>query len=421
MVLVAVVVVALAVSAFGDGFRNPPEGAAVLGRGGMRLTEGNDPSAVIHNPASLMDLEEAELMAAATIAFIEVEFTDALTGMTTETKDPWRILPSVSAAWPLEDDRYVAGLGLHFPHGQFSRWDSQSILKGRSPYFAEMSTMDLTPVLATRIGDNVYVGAGPDLIWSTLEFKQKFPFSMMMGDPTIPDGTIAADGDGFALGAHAGITWLVSDAHRLALTYYSPFCVDYKGDYSMEDGVPPDMLPPPLSADSDFESEIEFPTIVAIGYGWQATKALRLEANVEWLEHSRNEKIVVDIENNNVLLNPPTATDPLAPSVMPQDWDDIWTVGAGADWQFAPDWVARTGWTYLPTPVSEDFMAPTLPDSDRHLLCVGMGHTMGRQTLDLAYVYAIADDATVSNPMNPVNGTYEFTSQVIGVSYTCAF
>ena len=40
-----------------DGFRNPPEGAAALARGGARVTQADDPTTISHNPANLMDLE----------------------------------------------------------------------------------------------------------------------------------------------------------------------------------------------------------------------------------------------------------------------------------------------------------------------------------------------------------------------------
>jgi long-chain fatty acid transport protein len=420
-IMIPMLCAALAAPALGDGFRNPSEGAAAQGRAGMRVAYGDDATAVTHNPASLMDLEKAELTAGATIAFVEVDFTDALTGAGDTSEDPWRVLPYVYGAWPIRDGRTVIGLGLHLPYGQYSKWDANNVFKGRSAYYAKMTTLDFTPVLATRLTDRIYIGAGPDLIWSQLELEQIVPFSMMLGDPAAPDGTMLADGDGFALGAHAGLTWLISANQRFAVSYRAPFSVEYKGDFEIENGLPPALLPPPLTTASDFETEIEFPAVVVFGYGWQATETLRLEANVEWVEHSCNDVIVLDAGNNNLLLNPPTVPNPLAPAALPQDWDDVWTVGLGLDWRFAPEWILRAGWTYLPTPVPEANMAPTLPDSDRHLLALGLGYETGRHTVDLACVVTVADDATVVNPLNPVPGTYAFTSQVFGLSYACTF
>ncbi|MBN1558395.1 MAG: outer membrane protein transport protein [Lentisphaerae bacterium] len=418
---IVILLVTLTAVAWADGFRNPPEGAAVLGRAGMRLTEINDASAVVHNPAGLMDLDKAEVMTAATIAYSDVTFTDALTGNATESEDPWRILPALFGAWPVHNGRTVVGLGIHFPYGQFTRWDKDSLLKGRAPYDAQMTTLDITPAVATRVGDDLMVGAGIDLIWSEIKFKQVFPFSVMFADPAAPDGTLKACGDGYAVGAHAGLTWNLSECQRIAVIYRSPFSVDYDGDFDIVGGVPPAMLPPPVSASSDFDSEIDFPSVVAAGYGIRPTDRLRLEANVEWVEHSRNESMVTDVGGNNILVNPPTVPDPLAPSVAPQDWDDTWTFGLGLDWQCSAAWSVQAGWTYLPTPVPESTLSPTLSEEDKHIFGIGCSYRRGAHRFEAAYAYNLADDRTVDDPLNPVNGTYEYESHLFGASYACTF
>lgn len=48
-----------------------------------------------------------------------------------------------------------------------------------------------------------------------------------------------------------------------------------------------------VSASSDVETTFQFPTIVALGYGLQATDTLQVEANVEWLEFSRFDTLAV--------------------------------------------------------------------------------------------------------------------------------
>lgn len=410
----------LAGATFGDGFRNPPEGGAALGRAGVRLTQGDDATAVTHNPANLLDLKERTVMGAATIAFTETDYTSPM-GARKTSDDPWRLLPAVYANCPLDDGQSAVGIGIHFPYGQFTRWDRESPFKGLAVDYAEMTTLNINPTFATHVGDSLRVGVGLDLVWSELKFKQVFPFSAMTGDPTSPDGRMDADGDGVALGANAGLTWLVSDRQRLALVYRSPFSVEYKGDFHLREGLPPAMLPPPISPSSDFDTEIDFPSMAALGYGLQATDDLRLEVNVEWVEHSRNEELVVDVENNNVLLNPPTAPDPTAPSRIPQDWDDTWTVGVGADWAVNESWTVRAGWTYLPTPVPESTLAPALAEQDKNILAVGLGYRGDGQSFDVGYALTLADDRTVDDPMNPVPGKYEFESYLLGISYGCAF
>ena len=51
---------ALTVQSMAEGFKNPPEGAAALGRAGGRIAIADDAAAVSHNPANLVDLEGTE-------------------------------------------------------------------------------------------------------------------------------------------------------------------------------------------------------------------------------------------------------------------------------------------------------------------------------------------------------------------------
>jgi len=407
-------------SGLADGFRNPPEGASALGRAGMRLTELDDLSAVTHNPANLAEVEAAGVMPTVTLGYNKVKYTSP-TGVSQETKDAWRALPAVYAAWPLADSQCVIGLGVNLPYGQFTRWDKEGILKGITPYFAQMTTVNISPVLAGRYGERLFWGIGPDIVWSELEFRQMFPFSVLAGDPMVPDGILQAKGDGYAIGGHAGLTYLLSDRQRLALVYRSSYSVDYEGDFAIKGGLPAALLPPPLSGSSDFDATSEFPNMVALGYGLQATETVRVEVNVEWIEHSRNETLEVDVANNNVLLNSPAVPNPMAPVVFPQDWDDTWTFGIGADWQVAPEWTLRAGWTYLPTPVPEETIMPTLAESDKNVVSLGLGFVGESHRLDVAYAYNFTSDRTVDDPRNPIQGEYEFDAHLFGLSYQCSF
>ena len=87
---------ALTVQSMAEGFKNPPEGAAALGRAGGRIAIADDAAAVSHNPANLVDLEGTEVQAAVTIVHAETEY-DSPMGGSTETESPWKFLPNLYA------------------------------------------------------------------------------------------------------------------------------------------------------------------------------------------------------------------------------------------------------------------------------------------------------------------------------------
>jgi len=376
-----------------DGYRNPPEGAAAQGRAGARYTQGDDPSTVTFNPANLMDLERQSVMLSAGVGYSQVKYTSPL-GQSEDSEDPWRILPAVFAAWALKDGDYVAGLGIHMPYGQSTEWDKDGFIATVAPYFAQMKTVNLNPSIATRIGKNLSVGVGLDVMWSELESR-----TLLAGSE------LKLTGDGESLGGNIGLTWQLSDRQRLAATYRSPMSVTYKGDSELS-GLP----------GTDFETEIDFPTTVGIGYGIHLTDAVRLEANAEWVEHSRNQELGFDLGGYNQMLEQQLGTE-AAQALLNQDqsWDDTWTVAVGADWAFAPCYVLRAGWTFLPTPIPGETLMPYLPQGDKNVFALGLGYSKDDHSFDVAYSVLVTDDRDL------VAGKYEFNIHLIGLSYDYSF
>ena len=89
-------------SALGDGFRTPFLGTFGLGRAGGKVAHVDDSSAVVHNPANLVELERAEIAASPTFVYYGAKF-DSPAGGSAETVKPWKFLPNAFAAPPLKD------------------------------------------------------------------------------------------------------------------------------------------------------------------------------------------------------------------------------------------------------------------------------------------------------------------------------
>ena len=195
------------------------------------------------------------------------------------------------------------------------------------------------------------LGAGIDILYSDIDLRQNFPRGMVTGNPLEQPGRAQLEGDGAAVGGRAGVTWIPDDTHRLAFTARSPVKVEYQGDFTVSNV--PAGLPGPL------------PLLVT--------------------------------------------------SNIPEDWDDTWTVGLGLTYDLTEMLVVRGGYVFLETPIPERTLAPTLPDSDRHVLSAGVGVESGAHELDLAYHYSIYDDADVTDNVVPAfNGQYDIESHLGG-------
>ncbi len=389
--LAAVVTLALCDAAWANAFRNPPPTAASLATDGGKVAVLHDASAVSINPANLIGARRELLLS--------VNFIDGNTDITSpmgraSTETPVVVIPNIFYAQPVSES-ISAGIGITTPYGQGVEWNRNEV----PPYESEMRMVDVTPAVALKLGDTLSVGVGVDIYWSDLTLKNADP---------IGGGTVKLEGDGFGVGAHAGVTLQVTESQSLAATYSLPFSIEYEGDTTLG--------PLPGIPSSDFDTEIDFPWMVTVGYGIQVTDDITLGADVEWVGFSENSALPMDYGMYN------TVPDFAAQRTVPQNWDDIWTFGAAGTWGFMDNCALRGSYKFLESPIPDETLAPTLPDADKHILAVGLGWRNETHRVDVTYAYSIFDDRDVA--MMDVPGVmleYELDSQIFGVNYGCSF
>ena len=393
-------------SALADGFRNPPDTAAALGKSGKQIVWSDDASAIFYNPANLGDVGARQVQVSALLGYSRAEYRGPLGR--TETTAPWSLLPAFALAWPLQGTDVTAAFGMHVPYGRQTRWDADGPFRHAVPVVSKMSVMDFTPALAWRVSESVSLGAGIDLYYGRLRFRQLLPFPA-----PFPEGSIDAEADGFAVGGNAGISWRLTPQQRLALTVRTPFDLEFSGDLRTDD-IPAFL---PSAAESDVETTFKFPTIVALGYGVQLAETVRVEANVEWLQFSRFKNMAIDAGGNAPLAGM------LGLANTAQNWDDTWTFGVGGDWRFASAWTLRAGYLYLQSPMPDNTFSPMALDSDQSVVSVGLGYKAGRHAVDLAYALGIFKTRRIGNNQNPLyrRGEYDFDGHLAAVTYTYAF
>ncbi|MDZ4197885.1 MAG: outer membrane protein transport protein [Kiritimatiellia bacterium] len=383
-----------------EGYRNPPMGPA-LGRSGNATVWGDDASSLYFNPALLADLQNDDVLLSLSIARTRIDWSGP-GGMAASSRDPWQILPNLFASRDLSDSPWTLGVGLTTPYGQSVEWPLDTPLRYSIPYFAEIGMMNATPVAARRFSPTLAAGFGLDLYYSTIEFKQRMPLDVALGIPGLPEGEMRAEGDGTAVGGRLGVTWNPLDGHQFAVSYRSRFRMDYDGDFSVR-GIPPPLDPGP----SDFSTRLKYPDIFTAGYGILLSDTWRAEMQVEWLGWSVNRDQPLRVE---------APYDALVGGAPIQNrWKDTWTFGVGTDWTFSPGWTLRAGYTYMESPIPDETLSPLLPDADRQVFAIGLGHTFGSHSLDLAYTYNRLEKRTT-----PI-GRFEYQADLIGVSYAFRF
>ena len=385
--------------AAGDGFRNVQEGAAAVGTFGGYRAFANDANATIHNSANLVDLEQPTLQINAVFGYGENKYSG--TFGKDKTENPFYAIPGFSVAAPLKEGKYAVGFSSYVPYGRSVQWGSDGFFAQNGvPFEGRMAVFDFTPNIAIRLNDSVSIGIGADIYYGEVEQEQ---FLFGFGGLGLPDGTrTKLTGDGTAIGWNAAITWKMTDKQRLAATYRSPFSIEYKGDSEYSLGGTTFLK-------GDVNAEIEYPTVVALAYGLELTDTLRTEFNVEWLEFSTYQNLII---NDSALPFPVSSA---------QDLSDTWTFGIGGEWDFATNWTARAGYQYLQNPTPDSTYSPLGPDEDQGVISFGLGHENEKHMIDLGYAVGLFGGRSVTGSSNSPDGDYDYSLQVISLSYGYKF
>jgi len=406
VVCISVILTTCTQIATANAFRNPPGSASALALDGAKSVMVDDISSLSVNPANLTKTDKPTALVSFTFINAESTFISPL-GFDADTRDSLKTLPNIYIATPLKGDTIVAGLGITTPYGQSVEWAKESGL----PYFTEMILIDIAPTLAIKMSDSLSLGAGLDFYSSQLQTKQVVPWDMVTGNPGAPSGSSNLKGEGMDVGGTIGLSWDVTENHHLAAVYHSAFDIVYEGDTRVNNIPAP--LAPFISAKTDFESEIKFPAIASIGYALDLSETLTIGTEVEWIEFSRFNSLPIDTGANNSL--------GMFPTEIPQKWDDIWTYGLSAAWQYSDSIVLRGSYKYLESPIPDTTMAPSLPDNDKHTLGIGLGWKGEHQGIDVAYTYSFIDDREINSNQNPFYvGEYEMDSNIFSIAYICS-
>ena len=403
--LIAAAWVLFVARARGEGFRNPPAGAFNLDRAGGRIAQVDDPSSVQQNPANMPDMTNLELQVTPTIVYMKANFASSTApGQTAETQSPWKFLPNLFAVVPFANGNAAAGVGVTIPYGIGTEWNQNSsafspaggtwryFAVGGTPFFASLVTVNFNPSVAVKLGEHFSLGAGFDVMWSSLQFKTFVTPAVPGGDPADAYGT------GVGFGGNAGLTWKITDRQRLALTCRTPMTVHYDGTFSQ--AIPPNQ--------SDFRSKIRYPTIVSVGYAWEFPHDIRLESDVEWLQFSR-------FSNLPVRFNGTTET-------IAENWHNTFTAGIAGDWKFARHWVVRAGYQYYESPVPNFTFSPLIPDADQNVMTLGLAWQSRHNSFEIAYGLDFYNNRNISNNQDPFfEGKYTFNVHLFSAAYTYSF
>ena len=156
--------------------------------------------------------------------------------------------------------------------------------------------------------------------------------------------------------------------------------------------------------------EINFPQSVAVGYAYRPIAKLKLEVDVEWTNWD---------PLNTVQLR---SINPLLTGAQGYNWKDSFFYEFGAQYDLNEHWTVRGGYIFSENTVPDSTFTPAVPDSDRHVLSVGLGYGTKRMQVDVAYQYSFTVSRTVAgSPGTLSDGKWTTDGHALMVTSTLKF
>jgi long-chain fatty acid transport protein len=417
-VLTVLVCVAIAVPAGAAGFSIFEQGTRAMGLAGAFTARADDPSAMWHNAGGLAFTERREFLAGVTYntlsegTFEGVAGTSPGPGARGERDTLSQFPPHAYWAQPISDT-WKIGLGLESPFGLVTEWKDPDSFPGRflSTKVA-LRAVDVNPTVGWKPAPNLGIGFGVAMRFSDVELNRHLPFLVPTGQ-VLDVGTVRLD----SAIAH-GYGWNVGLLHRFSenfswgLSYRSAVEVDYEGtgrfqqiptgNPGLDAGIAGSI---PFDRDLDVATSIEFPDMASAGVNFAIAPSVRFGLDANWTGWSSFGQVPIRFPQ----------VPPLS-SVIDENWKNAWNYRAGLSWATSPATEWRFGYLYDESPVPSQSVSPRTPDASRNGFTVGFGHEFPRTTLDVALMYLPLDERTTTNNTDGLNGTYNTTGWLLGLS-----
>ena len=368
-------------------------------RGNAFAATADDPSAIYYNPAGITQLEGVHTQLGAYSISLESSVNPHTPGAAdVDTKFEIQTIPTAYLTWKPKDLPLAFGLGLYTPFGfglEFPDDVSFRTLakKGRIAF------LTLNPVVAWEITPTLSIAAGPTFSQSGAKLAQGV---INRGDEFLFEGA----GQGF--GFNAGVLWKPHPMHSFGVTYHSRTTVEYSGHSRLRIpafsvATPFGPFPVPRTErEEDADLSFDFPQNIVFGYSFRPTPDWNLEFNLDWTDWDGLDTLTLHQRSGDVKI--------------PFNWRSSFFYEFGITRKLPSGLRASAGYIYSENSVPNESFSPLVPDSDRHILSVGLGQTLHRVSWDLAYQYAYGPHRNISQG-TLADGEYRFQSHAVTLSF----
>lgn len=343
-------------TSFGAGYQLNLQGIRQLAMGGSGTAMPWDVSTIFYNPGGLSRLKEIQAYASVMAIKPATAYGNYYLG-STRSIDQTFVPFNVYVGGPVrEGSRVGLGLGIYTPFGSGIKWDDNWTGK----YIVqsiELKSVFFQPTVSYRFSDFLSGGIGLIYATGTFDFKQALPVQNAIGE----DGSLTLHGNANGVGFNAGLHMKFSNRFQVGLTYRSQVNMNLNGGSANFDVA--NTLKGSFP-NTRFETLLPLPQVASIGF---AIKPLN------------NEKLTLQLDLNytgwnsydSLRINFATHTSSLQDNHAPRHYRNTLTTRIGGHYKISKIVSVMAGAAYDPTPVTNGYVSPDLPDADHIVLTCG--------------------------------------------------
>ena len=401
----------------------------------------DDATTVFFNPAGMTELRQPEGVVSASGIEIGSEFSNDSSipafaqplGSDGGDAGDWNLVPAAYFVLPV-GDALAFGLGVNAPFGLKLVYDDGWIGRFQALH-NEITTLNVNPSVAWRIGERISIGAGIDYQRLDAELTNDVNYSAVIAQgvqqlilggqisPATGGAVIAANaaqsgharvrGDDDAWGFNVGAMFDLSDDTRLGLSYRSS--IDYTIEGTIDFGAPAGRDPissgiiaaasgpgAPLSS-GPVKVDLELPDIATLSLQHRFGEKFALLADIAWTGWSSVQELRIVRDSGAVV------------SVTPERWRDTWRYAVGGTYAMNERITLRAGVAFDDTPVPDETRTPRLPDTDRTWVAIGARWQSSPALLmDFGYAHLFSDTV----PLDQDAGNVAASALINGRQYS---
>ncbi|MEJ2620474.1 MAG: outer membrane protein transport protein [Candidatus Thiodiazotropha sp.] len=396
----------------GSGFAIPELSISGLGTSNAQVANHESLGAIPYNPAA-MSFHEGSSATLGSILIKPELAVDTGSGMTDSEGNDLVAIPAIAAHNTLNEE-WSLGIAVNAPFGLETDWEVD-VFNDQYPLGTPIPTRTLLEIIAFspstsyKLNDNAALSFGIDYYW-----MKKVLFNSAINDGNAYPG-FNLEGDGSGVGFNLG-GMLVVDSWSFGAHFHSASNINVEGKLDDDAGVLP------AGVTNNVTANLELPWRFQVGTRYEATEKLAIEFDYTRTGWNKFDSLEVKEEKyGNTIFE------------SMNKFENASAYHLGMTYDFTKATQLRIGYTYDETPQKDEYFSPRVPDADRQLFSLGVGHTISDGwTFDVGYMYVDFDERTINsskgavageelNGTSAVDGTYDSSVHLFGLGVTKTF